>query len=378
MAGVLKKKTPSGKYRAWYMVDGKQKWLTGTKKKKETLQEAQRREALYARAAQGIDSPMLQAKRRRNTLFGDIRNEYIQWGQAQGGRRHGSWGATHERNRRAQLAWWEKELSFVSMADLEGIQPDVEKILRRLQNEGLSNKTLNNYAETLQAFCRWSVDRDYLDKDPLRRMRRFDESTGTLRRAMTEEEIHRLLTHCEPSRRLLYEVALETGLRANELRSLAIDDLGPDRLHLHKEWTKNRKDGYQPISEDLVKKLEASAQTGEALTLYEKHYNRKTAKRAIPSKPLLYVPSHTARSLELDLDAAGIPKLTKEGKVDFHSLRVTFTTLLVEEGVNIKELQTLARHSTPQITLNIYARVRPDNLSKAVGKISSRIQPEEV
>ena len=44
----------------------------------------------------------------------------------------------------------------------------------------------------------------------------------------------------------------------------------------------------------------------------------------IPATPLLYVPRDLAPTLDKDLRAAGIPKYTKAGKLDFHALRVTY------------------------------------------------------
>ena len=63
---------------------------------------------------------------------------------------------------------------------------------------------------------------------------------------MTAEEIHRLLRACAPERRLLYEVALCSGLRAGELRALTVAHLDTVRggVRLDAEWTKNRKPGF--------------------------------------------------------------------------------------------------------------------------------------
>jgi len=62
------------------------------------------------------------------------------------------------------------------------------------------------------------------------------------------------------------------------------------------------------------------------------------------------------------LGKAGIPKMAAGGKVDFHSLRVSFVTNVIEAGASVKEAQVLARHSTPTLTLNVYARTRPERL----------------
>jgi len=94
-----------------------------------------------------------------------------------------------------------------------------------------------------------------------------------------------------------------------------------------------------------------------------KMYTRKSDAKP-PADPLLYVPSHPARELEEDLDAAEIPKWTNDGKVDFHACRVAYITLLFEGGADVKTVQTLARHCDPRITMNVYARSRRETLAK--------------
>jgi len=40
--------------------------------------------------------------------------------------------------------------------------------------------------------------------------------------------------------------------------------------------------------------------------------------------------------------------------------------LVIETGVTVKEAQELARHSTPELTMNTYGRVREARLEEAV------------
>ena len=111
--------------------------------------------------------------------------------------------------------------------------------------------------------------------------------------------------------------------------------------------------------------------------MYKKHYNRADAKMTAPSQPLLYVPTHTARDLDIDLKAAGIPKHTPEGKLDFHACRVAYINLLIESHVTVKEAQELARHASPELTMNVYGRARQDRLSNAVEEMASTLEADE-
>jgi len=76
--------------------------------------------------------------------------------------------------------------------------------------------------------------------------------------------------------------------------------------------------------------------------------------------------------LDEDL-AAGISKKTKDGKLDFAALRNSYVTLAAEAGANVKELQTLARHSTPALTMNVYAKTRNERLSELAEKIGENV-----
>lgn len=54
----------------------------------------------------------------------------------------------------------------------------------------------------------------------------------------------------------------------------------------------------------------------------------------------------------------------------FHSLRHTFATRLLENGVNIKTISELIGHFSPTITLNRYVHTNMQNKLKAMQKIS--------
>jgi integrase len=91
---------------------------------------------------------------------------------------------------------------------------------------------------------------------------------------------------------------------------------------------------------------------------------------------LLYVPTHPAREFDKDLEAAGIPKVTSAGKLDFHTCRLAYINLVLESGATVKEAQELARHSTPQLTMNIYGRVREERLAQAVDKVADALRQD--
>ena len=320
--------------------DGRRRTGTGTTSKAETRKIAERLENEQTRIRHGYKPRPKKSDGKHS--YEDIAAKYLAWGNAQGGRGGRPWSKIHAHQRERFLDWWEEQLHLSLVSDLDGIFPKFEETLQRLKGKELSGKTVESYADGLMSFCVWCVKRGYLEENPLRNRTPFDTTPETERRAMTLDEIGTLLDKCATRRRLTYEMALCTGLRANELRSLAVGDLDVERegLRLDAGWTKNRKPGFQPLPAALVDRLVKAAEGEKATT------------------SLLYVPTHTARDLDEDLAAAGIPKVTDEGKLDFHALRVAYDTLVVEGGANFEEVKKLMRHASPKMQER-YGRTRP-------------------
>jgi len=377
MAGVRKK---AGRYQGWYRdYEGNRKFFTGTRNRLNTLRIAKRLEDDHRQIKLGYRPVPKTADKHKKRPFVEVRDEYLAWGKSQGGRGGRPWGKCHAQKRENRLKWWHEQLALEALGDLEGILSAVEEVLRQLQSDGKAGKTLQGYAESLKSFCLWCVKREYLLEDPLKHLSRFDTTPVTRRRALTCEEISEVLRAAPQYRRLLYEVAFTTGLRANELRSLTIEHLDLQRggLYLDAEWTKNRKPGFQYLPSRLLSGLVAFAESGMVIGLYQTFYGGRESPLDDICNPLLYVPSHPARELDKDLATADIPKHTPEGKVDFHACRNAYISLLFEAGASTKEAQTLARHSTPDLTINTYARTREDRLTKLTEEVGDRVLPSQ-
>jgi activator of HSP90 ATPase len=70
--------------------------------------------------------------------------------------------------------------------------------------------------------------------------------------------------------------------------------------------------------------------------------------------------------LQVDLAVAKIPYETEEGFLDFHALRATFITSLVRAGVHPKIVQTLARHSQIELTMQAYTKLTSKETASAL------------
>ena len=90
----------------------------------------------------------------------------------------------------------------------------------------------------------------------------------------------------------------------------------------------------------------------------------------MPDTLAFTMPAYTARMIQADLEAAGIPYCDAAGRyADFHSLRHTFITNLVRGGVHPAVAQTLARHSTITLTMNRYTHIMHSQQVAALAKL---------
>jgi hypothetical protein len=320
MASVRNKPNRNGKYQGNYFdYTGKRRFFVGTMRKAETLKMAQRLEDDHRQIRLGYRPVPKSAEKHRNKPFAEAAAEYVAWGRMQGGRRGGPWGKVHAAKKARHLQFWRETLGLETLGVLDGILPRVEAVLRELNEQGRAGRTIRNIVDAITTFCTWAIARRYLMENPLADLGKIDTTPGWERRALTLEEIRRLLNVAPEHRRMLYQAAMLSGLRAGELQALTRDHLDTQLcgLNLDAAWTKNRRKGFQPLPERLVQRLAAYADTGVVAQLYKRFFPCfPDAERA-----LLYVPSHPARELDEDLEAAGIPKVTKDGKMDFAALR---------------------------------------------------------
>ncbi len=266
----------------------------------------------------------------------------------------------------------------------------VEQFLQteREKDGGISARTSNFYLQSVRQFCRWAVRTGVGSEDPLRVLRPIDAQSTRQRRALTAEELARLLATTRagpprdgstgdereggipgPERALLYRMAAETGLRRNELRTLHVTDLDiadteRANVSVRATNTKNRREAHLPLRPDLATELRAHV------------------RERLPTARVFTLPKdfRAAVLLRADLAVADIEYEDAAGRVvDFHSLRVTFGTNLARGGVALQLAQRLLRHSTPVLTANVYTVLGRDDDRKAIEKlpdVGAQIQVE--
>jgi len=166
-----------------------------------------------------------------------------------------------------------------------------------------------------------------------------------------------------PDRAMLYIVAAKTGLRASELASLTPKSFSLDgpraTVRCLAGYTKNGEEAVLPLRSEvaaMVREWLAGKPVDRRLWPGEWASQRHGAEmiRVDPASP---------RLRRAGLTAADVDYEDETGRVaDFHALRHTFISNLARAGVHPRNAQALARHSTIDLTMNVYTHVGMDDL----------------
>jgi site-specific recombinase XerD len=140
----------------------------------------------------------------------------------------------------------------------------------------------------------------------------------------------------DPRYRLLLQTAYAAGLRVSEVVRLQIGDVDSQRMTLHVRCAKGRKDRFVPLSAVLLDRLRQHWRQYRPTTwLFQGQQ---------PDKPISI--GSVQRVCQRAVRAAGISK-----KASMHTLRHSYATHLLEQGVDLASLQKLLGHNQLSTTL---------------------------
>ena len=152
--------------------------------------------------------------------------------------------------------------------------------------------------------------------------------------------------------RLLIQLGYSAGLRASEIINLRWKDIDFKRNTIHIKQSKGKKDRIVMLSPKVKKGL-------KRLTLNKGGYVFKTNRaKKYSHKSIEFIIKNAAKK-------AGINK-----RVTPHTLRHSFATHLLENGVDIKFIKELLGHSNLQTTM-IYTKMSKRDMSRIKSPLDS-------
>ncbi|RCU45028.1 integrase [Chryseobacterium lacus] len=166
---------------------------------------------------------------------------------------------------------------------------------------------------------------------------------------LSKQEVWQLLSGCKLLKhKILIGLLYGCGLRCLEVRNLRLCDLDFDRKQLKVVQGKGKKDRYLPLSEHLIRGLKKyiEAEKPEDFLFGAPRANRAGGE---------FDSRYSQRDVQWAVKQAS--KTAKIGKeVSVHTLRHSFATHLLEDGMNIVSVKNLLGHENIETTL-VYLQI---------------------
>jgi len=194
-----------------------------------------------------------------------------------------------------------------------------------------------------------------LGTDPTLRIKR-PKREKKIPEVLTKDEVKKMLSSCYSDKsKLMLSLMYACGMRVSELTSLKIKDFDFDDKIGHIRQGKGKKDRIFNIPNFLFEQLKNYA---ESMKQFEKEYLFSGPKGKLSTRNIQQIVNKAAAN-------AGIEK-----EVHCHTLRHSFATHLLEDGVDIRKIQILLGHSDLSTT-QIYTHVSTEEIKKITSPIDN-------
>jgi len=231
----------------------------------------------------------------------------------------------------------ERQLDFITTQEIN------KYILQLIRTRGISNSQQNQRINAIKFYYEKVLGRKRMYYD-VNRPKKEKRLPGIL----TVEEVELLLKHCNNLKHKCILMTLYSGgLRRSELINLKISDIDSQRMLIRITNSKGNKDRYTLLSEKLLKLL------------------RDYYKFCKPEYWLFegqgggqYSATSIAKIMQKALKKAQISRHATP-----HTLRHSFATHLLEQGINLLYIKELMGHSSVKTT-EIYTHVSSKQLCK--------------
>lgn len=263
-----------------------------------------------------------------------------------------------------------------------------------------SYRTIEHAKITLHAIFKSAVENDYLQKNPADNLKIKTRNDDKERRVLTREEQK---TFKEYAKNTLYYnaycLALETGLRVGEIGGLKWSDIDFDNKALAVQRTilqDAKKGGFYfgtpktkqskrivPLTDEAILILNDQKELQNKLKAKSINWNYKweglvfTTINGNPVGAATFrnMMIRIVKNINFDHECK-----SKDGKYEefehcsMHSLRHTFATRCIENGIQPKTLQRILGHSTINTTMDLYVHVTDEQMFKEIEKMNKTLE----
>jgi|GEM_PF-1977392 len=225
-------------------------------------------------------------------------------------------------------------------------EDDILQFLNGLFERGASGPTIISYFSSLK----YMISKVLQQTWPVARIERFGKFGANRPRPLSRDEIKSLLDAAPNLKyKTLFALAYSSGMRISEICKLQITDLDFNLGLIHVRDGKGGIDRHTTLSKRAARMIQAyMAQTSIKSILFP-------CGRKICGSGELFPVAQTDKAVSIRSVQFTFENLTRRlkfsGHTTFHSLRHSFGTHLVEDGMSIFTIQKLMGHRNIRTTL---------------------------
>lgn len=214
-------------------------------------------------------------------------------------------------------------------------QENIKNYLLKLHNSGKSSQTINLHLNSIK----------YLYRDVFKNSQqiniKFAKRSQKLPIVLSRAEINKIIDSISNQKhKLIISLSYGAGLRISETQNIKTGDVNIRELTIHLKEAKGKKDRITIIPQKIVKKLgEVMVYKNPGDYLFESERGGRISTRTLQ------------KIFENALEKSSCNK-----PATFHSLRHSFATHLLENGVDVRYVQELLGHQDIRTT-QIYTKV---------------------
>ena len=240
----------------------------------------------------------------------------------------------------------------------------IEKHIIQMRSGKHSIGTVRKMIITANQVMQYAVRHRMIDYNPVKdaeRPKADSKEKGEIK-ILTSDQIKTLLESTKDAKyKTLFMLAAFSGARQGELLGLKWSDIDYDQRQIAIRRTFNCGQWYAPKSTNSKRKIDLGPSMMEQL--------RKWQKVCPESEFNLVFPTRSGGPIDANnllkkiyrpvLETAKLPN------VNFHSLRHSYASLMIDLGFNIVYISRQLGHANPTITLNVYAHLIRDTNDQA-------------
>lgn len=249
----------------------------------------------------------------------------------------------------------------------------IESLIRSMQAKGLASGTVRKIYNTVQTSFNSAYTRDLINKNPFTSLDKSAKPKAGKAKVnyWTKEEVKQFLDSVEHRRKIIFILAIYTGMRAGEILALHWREVDFDNRQIR---VKNIMDfdgtieervktdgGYRTISispyvlSELKKHRAKILQEQLSAEEYFDHDLVVCQKNGLPASK-----TNLHKFWKRQLKKSGVREIR------FHDMRHTCASLLFSIGTHPKVVQELLGHASIKITMDTYSHMLPNMQSEAV------------